>query len=83
MSNLPAVGHLFIKLSGLAFLHSFRCAAALVRKPAQNCIQHIIQGLAEIFAKEAKDEIAVLLEGCVFAAITAVGVGVCEMLGTI
>lgn len=51
-----------------------------VRQREANRIEHGAKMLSNVFRQESQDEIAVLLQEHVFAAVAAIGLGIVEML---
>ena len=49
----------------------------------QNRIQHVIQALAHVLRQESQHEIAVVLEQGILSPVTAVSLGIAEMLRAI
>lgn len=57
--------------------------AGASREGTEDAVEDGVELFADVFGEESQDEVAVLLEEVVLAAVTAVGLGAGEMVGTV
>ena len=81
--NLPAVCPLPQDDRNASKLYMLFLRGTLVCQRTEDCVEDHVELLVDIFDEEPQDEVAVLLEQKIFAAVTAVGVGTVKMLGTV